>query len=308
MRNALDEIENNGLSVIAAPVRHDVPTTLRRYIGKFKHVDVENIMGGLTPNYTVRKVFSLEEEKQLCDYSDGEDDAFIPQPSTSSSSPRPKRLNRTVSVEDFDSDDSLKDSDFTPTSKKPCHVRFISDETSDDSSDEDLPLAHLLPANAPPDEDIVPVWTKNTPDASKFSTATFDKPFGPKIPVNIESPSEIFFSLFDEELCNRIITESNLSKVSMQGVACFFLIMVSIFTIYSSSSASVINCPLNNFQQEINPKISQLCYAIEQALQDSPSQNDAFAGRLIDERNTNLNAKRQDVDHVFLRFGRRFGL
>lgn len=30
--------------------------------------------------------------------------------------------------------------------------------------------------------------------------------------------------------------------------------------------------------------------------------------RLVDERNTNLNAKRQDVDHVFLRFGRRFGM
>lgn len=69
MRNALDDIKNNGLSVKAASVRHGVPrTTLRRYVGKFRHVEVENIMGGLTPNYTVRKVFSLEEEQLLCNY------------------------------------------------------------------------------------------------------------------------------------------------------------------------------------------------------------------------------------------------
>jgi hypothetical protein len=32
------------------------------------------------------------------------------------------------------------------------------------------------------------------------------------------------------------------------------------------------------------------------------------ADRRVEERNVNGNAKRQDVDHVFLRFGRRLGL
>lgn len=69
MRNALDDIKNNGLSVKAASVRHSIPrTTLRRYVAKFKDIEVENVTTGLTPNYTVRKIFSLEEEQQLCNY------------------------------------------------------------------------------------------------------------------------------------------------------------------------------------------------------------------------------------------------
>ncbi|XP_066247486.1 myosuppressin [Euwallacea similis] len=94
-----------------------------------------------------------------------------------------------------------------------------------------------------------------------------------------------------------------------QSIVCFFFGLVVLVFFYSMTTASIISCPPNNIQQEINPKINQLCFALEQVLQDSSPQNEGYAGRLVDERNTNFNAaKRQDVDHVFLRFGRRFGL
>ncbi|KAH1023124.1 hypothetical protein HUJ04_012394 [Dendroctonus ponderosae] len=93
-----------------------------------------------------------------------------------------------------------------------------------------------------------------------------------------------------------------------QSTVYFFFGMLVFVLLCSMTSATVISCPPNSIQQEINPKLSQLCFAIEQALQDSSPQNDAYTARLVDERNTNLNAKRQDVDHVFLRFGRRFGM
>ncbi|KAL1492734.1 hypothetical protein ABEB36_010943 [Hypothenemus hampei] len=96
-----------------------------------------------------------------------------------------------------------------------------------------------------------------------------------------------------------------------QSVVCFFFGMVVFAFFYSVATASVISCPPNSVQQEINPKISELCYAIQQTLQDSSPQNDEYIGQLLDERtasNLRTNAKRQDVDHVFLRFGRRYGL
>ncbi|XP_030748540.1 myosuppressin isoform X2 [Sitophilus oryzae] len=84
----------------------------------------------------------------------------------------------------------------------------------------------------------------------------------------------------------------------------FFFGVIAFFCL-SKASASVISCPPNGYYQDVNPKISQICMAIEQALSDSssPKENNYFS-RMLDERNTNLNAKRQDVDHVFLRFGR----
>ncbi|KAG5880810.1 hypothetical protein JTB14_030828 [Gonioctena quinquepunctata] len=72
----------------------------------------------------------------------------------------------------------------------------------------------------------------------------------------------------------------------------------------SVARASIISCPPNPLQEQVHPALRQVCDAIEQAIVDI-SQQQAFAGRL-EERNTNMNAKRQDVDHVFLRFGRRF--
>ncbi|CAH1158496.1 unnamed protein product [Phyllotreta striolata] len=73
----------------------------------------------------------------------------------------------------------------------------------------------------------------------------------------------------------------------------------------SVAKASIISCPPSSLQEQMNPKLSQLCYAIEQAVESIPKQY----GDRLDERNANLmNTKRQDVDHVFLRFGRRYGL
>ncbi|XP_030758016.1 uncharacterized protein LOC115883747 [Sitophilus oryzae] len=69
MRAALNDIKNNGLSVKAAALRYKIPrTTLRRYVNKFENVEPENIQAGLTPNYTVNRIFTLEEEFQLCKY------------------------------------------------------------------------------------------------------------------------------------------------------------------------------------------------------------------------------------------------
>lgn len=69
MRAALNDIKNNGLSVKAAALRHKIPrTTLRRYVRKFENVEAENIQAGLTPNYTVNRIFTLDEELQLCKY------------------------------------------------------------------------------------------------------------------------------------------------------------------------------------------------------------------------------------------------
>ncbi|KAJ8955361.1 hypothetical protein NQ318_003458 [Aromia moschata] len=86
----------------------------------------------------------------------------------------------------------------------------------------------------------------------------------------------------------------------------FFLGVVVAILSSSTSHATVISCPPTTLQEQANPTLRQLCFAIEQAVDDAVPPQPQYAGRL-EERNTNLNSKRQDVDHVFLRFGRRFG-
>lgn len=77
MRNALRDIENGGLSVKAAAVRYEIPrTTLRRYVAKIKdrrdEIDWNSpVLEGtprLEPNYTVNRIFSVEEEEILSEY------------------------------------------------------------------------------------------------------------------------------------------------------------------------------------------------------------------------------------------------
>ncbi|RZC41813.1 hypothetical protein BDFB_000646, partial [Asbolus verrucosus] len=80
---------------------------------------------------------------------------------------------------------------------------------------------------------------------------------------------------------------------------------IAVILTSSSTSASVISCPPNN-PQEASPYLRQLCYTIEQVISENVIPEEQY--RRLDERNVNANAKRQDVDHVFLRFGRRFGL
>ncbi|KAL3290349.1 hypothetical protein HHI36_023692 [Cryptolaemus montrouzieri] len=81
-------------------------------------------------------------------------------------------------------------------------------------------------------------------------------------------------------------------------IAIIFLGVLSAFMI-STASASVISCPPSNLQ-ETSPYLRQLCYAIEQAISENAPPQEQY--------NLGGNAKRQDVDHVFLRFGRRMGL
>ncbi|XP_076260907.1 myosuppressin-like [Rhynchophorus ferrugineus] len=85
-------------------------------------------------------------------------------------------------------------------------------------------------------------------------------------------------------------------------VSLAFLILGAAFGYFSinEGSASVISCPPNGYlQQDINPKLTQLCSTVEQIIGDS-SSSERYLLRDGEERN----AKRQDVDHVFLRFGR----
>ncbi|XP_050314318.1 myosuppressin-like [Anthonomus grandis grandis] len=101
-----------------------------------------------------------------------------------------------------------------------------------------------------------------------------------------------------------------------QSLVCIFFGVSTLVILNSLASASVISCPPNAIQQELNPNVNKLCYFVEQIMQDPSaqmqipqgSQGDAYVERLVGERNTNMNSKRQDVDHVFLRFGRRLGL
>ncbi|KAF7287725.1 hypothetical protein GWI33_003363 [Rhynchophorus ferrugineus] len=63
---------------------------------------------------------------------------------------------------------------------------------------------------------------------------------------------------------------------------------------------SVINCSPNSYIQDINPKIAQLCSVAGLVLADVSSPNEEYLSKPTDSRNS----KRQDIDHVFLRFGR----
>ncbi|KAJ8912429.1 hypothetical protein NQ315_006095 [Exocentrus adspersus] len=69
MRNALYDTREHGLSKKAAAIRHNIPrTTLRRYVTKFENVeDIANVTTGLSPNYSVNRIFSVAEE-ELCTY------------------------------------------------------------------------------------------------------------------------------------------------------------------------------------------------------------------------------------------------
>ncbi|KAF7287727.1 hypothetical protein GWI33_003365 [Rhynchophorus ferrugineus] len=102
----------------------------------------------------------------------------------------------------------------------------------------------------------------------------------------------------------RLSYQKQILKIKMKtafGTIC----LSAVVALYCLSSASVINCPPNGyFQQDTNSKLNQLCSIVEQALMESSPQNDRYLWKLTDDRNTNLNVKRQDVDHVFLRFGR----
>lgn len=75
MWNALHSIKNGGLSVKAASMKYNIPrTTLRRYVKKCENREIDwedptaEGIPRLTPNYSVNKIFSSEEEEILSDY------------------------------------------------------------------------------------------------------------------------------------------------------------------------------------------------------------------------------------------------
>ncbi|CAG9828267.1 unnamed protein product [Diabrotica balteata] len=90
----------------------------------------------------------------------------------------------------------------------------------------------------------------------------------------------------------------------MQPSTIVVFFFATVLGVLSVTRASIISCPPNPIQEQLNPAVRQLCVAIEQAVEEVPKE---YAERL-DDRAINLNTKRQDVDHVFLRFGKRFGL
>ncbi|CAH1153260.1 unnamed protein product [Phaedon cochleariae] len=74
----------------------------------------------------------------------------------------------------------------------------------------------------------------------------------------------------------------------------------------SLARAATISCPPTLEQEQLRPALRQLCYALEQMVEDMPQQEQpcSAAGR-VELRD--VSKKRQQVDHVFLRFGRRMG-
>ncbi|CAH0562672.1 unnamed protein product [Brassicogethes aeneus] len=89
--------------------------------------------------------------------------------------------------------------------------------------------------------------------------------------------------------------------MSQYTLAMFILGVACLFLTSSTAVASVISCPPNN--EIVSPKLHQLCNAIEQAINEVQVSPLDYR---MDERSP-AEKKRQDVDHVFLRFGRRFG-
>ncbi|GJQ66804.1 hypothetical protein Trydic_g18572 [Trypoxylus dichotomus] len=113
------------------------------------------------------------------------------------------------------------------------------------------------------------------------------------------NPQQVLNAI-DKYLTNILFNKMNYSTII---IATFGI--VSIFLINSSSSTTIpmINCEPNSLS-EAPAKIRQLCYYVmEQLRSEQPQDN----GEMIDSKLYERGIKRQDVDHVFLRFGRRFG-
>ncbi|EFA12055.1 uncharacterized protein LOC135267220 [Tribolium castaneum] len=81
---------------------------------------------------------------------------------------------------------------------------------------------------------------------------------------------------------------------------------VAVFLANASTTAYYVSCPPND-ALEASTSLRHLCSFIEQAVNDNVVIQDEPFRRIVG-RNVNPNTKRQDVDHVFLRFGRPFGL
>ncbi|KAK5639387.1 hypothetical protein RI129_011879 [Pyrocoelia pectoralis] len=82
---------------------------------------------------------------------------------------------------------------------------------------------------------------------------------------------------------------------------------VCIFASLLSSTMSLSVETTNLCTSDASPKLRQLCLlaSLEQFLSENPSRSNAD---VLDTQLYDRGTKRQDVDHVFLRFGRRLGL
>ncbi|KAF5288352.1 hypothetical protein FQA39_LY15442 [Lamprigera yunnana] len=80
-------------------------------------------------------------------------------------------------------------------------------------------------------------------------------------------------------------------------------VLVAFLTSSEAMTVETTNlCP-----SDASPKMRQLCLlaSLEQFLAENPSRSNVEA---MDTQLYDRGTKRQDVDHVFLRFGRRLGL
>lgn len=106
---------------------------------------------------------------------------------------------------DFDSDDSVADPSYEPTSKK---TQIFHEESSDSASEisEEETSANIQRSSSIPGYS----WSKTDVLPNKYTNATFSEKFGPAINVDIQSPFAIFSKLFTQELLNKIVYETNL--------------------------------------------------------------------------------------------------
>ena len=122
----------------------------------------------------------------------------------------------------FDSDDSIQDPDFEPVPPK--QVFTFSD---DSDSEVQTPSKTANETN-----DTYP-FKKISNSAKTFEDFIFDRPFGPKIEVNIASPLEIFLSIIGP-MIEAIVNQSNLYAsqngiqlgLSAQELKAFFGILI----------------------------------------------------------------------------------
>ena len=86
-----------------------------------------------------------------------------------------------------------------------------SDSSSDSESGDDVPSASSVASGGLK-------FSKKGKKPEKYSNHAFSEPFGPKIPINLVSPMDIFMLFFTEQFFEIIVLESN-RYASQNGIA-----------------------------------------------------------------------------------------
>lgn len=111
-------------------------------------------------------------------------------------------------------DDNLSDSDYDPECDKKATVLSDSSSASDmeDSSDDDVPLAHLLPAVRNRLGKPKPKWTKVEQNDDPSHVPHF-APYSQNEEPEIARPIHYFQNYFSNDLLDHIVDQSNLYSV-----------------------------------------------------------------------------------------------